>query len=336
MFCTNCGHKLYDDAVFCSYCGIKLHKEENEAAVSVSAPMIKPESQVGPADNENRQVATVEALPDKASEEGVVPVNILVQPVPDSIETKEEEKDTVKIEDNDVRQNIPYENQQYLQQEPEPVAEVKENKKKNIFAFSVLSVLFAVLTIAASVFEMLDVSSELSDVARLIEISITSVILIVFAFLNYRTVSVLKSIALVITMAADIIFIGYSSIEYCVESLIGSMTIERLSSRHGVEEWIVAAFFISMLVWFGMMYIFFIIDAIRGFMGTRGIKTLTLFFGFAAGMAAAANIVFRAVIEDGVTLYYDIIPMNIGYVFLILAICFGIIGKRRLKKQGQD
>lgn len=54
MFCTNCGHKLYDDAVFCSYCGIKLHKEENESAVSVSAPMIKPESQVGPADNENR------------------------------------------------------------------------------------------------------------------------------------------------------------------------------------------------------------------------------------------------------------------------------------------
>ena len=214
MFCTNCGHKLYDDAVFCSYCGIKLHKEENEAAVSVSAPMIKPESQVGPADNENRQVATVEALPNKAAEEGVVPVNILVQPVPDSIETKEEEKNTAKIEDNDSGQNIPYENQQYLQQEPEPVAEVKENKKKNIFAFSILSVLFAVFTIAASVFEMLDASSELSDVARLIEISITSVILIVFAFLNYRTVSVLKSIALVITMAADIIFIGYSSIEY--------------------------------------------------------------------------------------------------------------------------
>lgn len=334
MFCTNCGRKLNDDAIFCSYCGIKLHKEENESPVLETAPMIQPDSSIDSIDNENHQVASVSRLPDNVSDEGVIPVNIMVQPVPDAIETKEEQKKTEEIEDKNSRQYVPYEEQQYLQQEQQPIAEIKE--KKNIMGFSVLSVIFAVLTIAASVFEMLDDVSELSDVARLIEVSITSIILIVYAFLNYKTVSVLKGIAIVITMAADIIFVGYSSIEYCIESLTGSMTLERLSIRHDTEEWIIAAFFISMLVWFGAMYIFFIIDAIRGFMGTRKIKTLTLFFGFVSAAALITNIVFRAIIEDNITLYYDIVPMNLGYVFLILAMCFGIIGKRRLKKHEQD
>ena len=330
MFCTRCGSKVSDDdAIFCAYCGYKLHREENEA----TTPIIKPESKICTMDNENKEVASVMEQMEKVPEKEVVPVNIMVQPVPDTMAANEISKQTEGIEGNGSTTYMPYENQQYVEMEQ---SSEDVNEKKNIIAFSVLSVIFALFTIAASVFEMLDARSEMQDIARLIEISITAIILIVYAFLNNRTVSVLKGIAVVIAMAADIIFVGFSSIQYSIESLTSSFTVHRLSIGNGKEEWIIAAFFISMLVWFGAMYIFFIIDAIRSFIGTRNIKTFTLFFGFVAAVAIVANIIFRAIIEDSVTLYLEIVPMNLGYVFLILTMCFGFMEKKKLKNKEHD
>ena len=335
MFCSKCGSKVYDDSIYCSYCGFKLHREDEEAQ-TLRQPAIKPESQVSPADNEKKEVAPVMEPLRKTSEQEVVPVNIMVQPVPDTIEKKEAPTQPKSVESNEGQQFLQYDEGggQYLLDE-QPADDEAEKGQKNIMAFSVISAIFAVLTIVASVFEMLDNVFEISEIARLIEVSITAVILIVFAFLNNRTASVLKGIAVFITMVADIVFVGWSSIMYCVESLTDN-TIERLSMGFGKEEWAIAVFFISMLVWLGAMYIFFIIDSVRSFAGTGDMKILALFFGFAAAAALVVNIVFRALIEDGVTLYYDIVPMNAGYVFLILAVFFGIIGKKKLKKQEQE
>lgn len=330
MFCTNCGNKVNDDAVFCTNCGFKLHREETP--ILEANPIVKPDSQIKTIDNENQTVAPVPKLPEQPAEEEVVPVNIMVQPVPDTTPVNEIPKQTDGIEGNSSTSYIPYENQQYVQmQMQQPGAIVKE--KKNIIVFSVLSVIFALLTIAASVFEMLDDVSEIQDIARLIEVSITSIILIVYAFSNNRTVFVLKGIAVSIAMIADIVFVGFSSVKYSIESVTSDADITLISIVSGQDKWIVAAYFISMLAWFGAMYIFFIIDAIRGFVGTRKVKTFTLFFGFVSVAAIVANIVFRAIIEDSVTLYYDVVPMNLGYVFLILTMCFGIIGKKRLKNK---
>lgn len=328
MFCTNCGNKVNDDAVFCTNCGFKLYKEEKEAQIPEASPVIRPNFQVGGNDNTAKEVANQAKLPSQKEEEEVVPVNIMVQPVPDTMPVNEIPKKTDEINGSSTAY-VPYGNQQYVQMQ-NFAQEVKV--RKNIIAFSVLSVIFSLLTIAASVFEMLDDVSEIQDIARLIEVCITSIILIIYAFSNNRTVSVLKGIAVAVTMAADIIFVGYSSVKYCINSLTGNNAIRVLSLASGEKEWVITAFFISMLAWFGEMYIFFIIEAIRGFAGARGAKTITLFFGFVAAAALIANIVFRSIIE-GMTLYYDVVPMNLGYVFLILTMCFGIIGKKRLKKQ---
>lgn len=330
MFCTNCGNRVNDDAVFCTNCGFKLHREET--AIQEASPIIKPDSQLKTIDNENKEPAPAVKLPEQPKEEEVVPVNIMVQPVPDVMPVNEITKQTDGIEGNGSTSFIPSDNQQYVQmQMQQPAAVVKE--KKNIVAFSVLSVIFALLTLAASVFEMLDDVSKIQDIVRLIEVSITAIILIVYAFSNNRTVSVLKGIAVAVAMVADIIFVGFSSIKYSIETLTSDTALKILSIGSGKDEWIITAFFISMLVWFGAMYIFFVIDAIRGFAGTRKVKTFTLFFGFAAVAAIAANIVFRAIIEDSVALYYDVVPMNLGYVFFVLTMCFGIIGKKRLKNK---
>lgn len=329
MFCTNCGNQVDENAVFCTNCGFKLYKEE-VTQIPEAEPVIRPESQVSTFNNENQSVANVTQQPVKSPDEEVVPVNIMVQPVPDTTAEREIPKQTAAINGGNGASFVPYNNPQYVQMQ-QPVSAIKE--KKNIIAFSILSVLFALLTIAASVFEMLDDVSEIQDVVRLIELSITSIILIVYAFTNDRTVSVLKGIAVAIAMVADAVFIGASSIKYSIESITNDNTITLLSKGSGKDEWVIMAFFISMLVWFGAMYIFFIIDAIRGFTGTRRIKTFVLFFGFIAVIGVIANIIFRAIIEDGIVLYSDIVPMNIIYVFFILTMCFGIIGKKNLKKQ---
>lgn len=327
MFCTNCGNQVDESAVFCTNCGFKLYKEE-VTQIPEAEPVIRPESQVRTYNGEEQQVSNVMKEPVKSSEEEVVPVNIMVQPVPDTAAEKEIPKQTGAINGGNDTPFFPYNNPQYIQMQ-QPAA-IKE--KKNIISFSILSVIFALLTIAASVFEMLDDVSEIQDVARLIELSITSVILIIYVFANDRTVSVLKGIAVAIAMVADAVFIGDSSIKYSIESLTDEKTITLLSKASGNGEWVVMAFFISMLVWFGAMYIFFLIDAIRGFVGTRKIKTFVLFFGFIAVIGVIFNMIFRAIIEDGIVLYSDIVPMNIGYVFFVLTMCFGIIGKKNLKK----
>lgn len=328
MFCSNCGSKVYDDSIYCSYCGFKLHREDNETHVQETGAVIRPESQIITTDNANKEAAPVTEPPTMTGGEQVVPVNIMVQPVPDTMPANEIPKQTEGIEGGNGTFFMPDEEQQ---QQIETTQE-----KKNIFAFSVISAVFAVLTIAASVFEMLDNVFVIEDTLRLIEISITAIILIAYAFTNYRTISVLKGIAVIIALVADIIFVGYSSIEYGIESLLSNNMIERLSARYVIEEWVVAAFFISLLLWFVIMYIFFIVDAIRGFMGTRKLKAVTLLLGFMAASAVVANIVFRSIIEGDVTLYYDIVPMNSVYAFLILSMCFGIIGKKKLKTEEQE
>lgn len=324
MFCTNCGSKVNDDAVFCINCGFKLYRQEQEVS-----PIASQNSQISSTSAEIKNVAPIMEQPVKSVEEEVVPVNIMVQPVPDTMGVNEIPKQTEGIGDGQSPRFMSYENQQYVQMQQ---AETVVFEKKNIIAFSILSVIFSLLTIAASVFEMIDDVSKVQDIARIIEIYITAIILIIYAFANNRTVSVLKGIAVTIAMVADIIFVGFSSIKYSIESLTSDSIIKGLSLVSNKDEWIIYAYFISMLTWLGAMYIFFIIDAIRGFIGTRRIKTFTLFFGFVAVAGIVSNIIFKAVIENRVALYSDIVPVNLSYVFLVLAMCFGITGKKKLKK----
>lgn len=309
MFCTNCGTKLNDDALFCTNCGARVND------VPEAVPVTRPAAEPVKYEDKNEQVAVMMQSPAAVTSKEVVPLNISIQPVPNTVNAQQLTNDKPQYT------NIPY-------SEPDTLPQVQK-QKKTIIPLAVLSLIFALLTIGAAIAEMLDDASGVQDIARLIEMMISVVVIIIYAFSNNRTVSVLKGIALSILLISDIIFVGYSSIKYAIDSFGSDITI--LAILKDVNEETVTAYFISILVWCGSMYIFFIIDAIRSFAGARGAKTITLFFGYIAILGIIVQMVLKMIIDGELSLILGFVPVNLIYIFLILTIAFGISAKKKIK-----
>lgn len=280
MFCTNCGNKVNDEALFCIHCGTKIKRQEDVKSAEQVQPLINMQQNTQPVINMQQNT----------------------QPLIN------------------------------MQQNTQPVKEVlpeKLQERTRIIPLTIISILFSILAIAAAVSEMIDGSGEISDIAKLIIISVTSAVLIVSAVSDSRFISVLKGNMLTIFLIADIVFVGFSSVKYAIETM--GTDASKLAKSFDVSEGLIMAYLVSVIVWIVGMYIFFIIDMIRAYIGTGKIKILTLFFGCVAALGVIMQMILMAVVQGSITVYFGFIPINTVYACMILGAVFGVASKKTKK-----
>ena len=323
MYCTNCGGKVNDDALFCTNCGTKIKRVSvtetmTEKEIKTNIPVKNQIPEAVPVERPVQEVDFIREDVVKEEKEEVIPVSISIQPVPPA-------PMDIGISENINNNRFQYNNSGNIEAY-EPVKE-----RNIIIPLAVFSIIFSILTIGAAVIEMLDGSSGMSDVAYLIEVSIAAVIILVFAVTDIRTVSFLKGIALLIFMVSDIIFVSFSSVKYSIETLNNGTGI--IAEYFNVSEGLVMAYMVTVIVWFASMYIFIAADAIRAFIGTKKAKIVTLFFGYIGLLAVIMQIIFKLIIEGKVEMYLGFLPVNFTYIFFLLAVMLGISSKKKTAKK---
>ncbi len=315
MYCTKCGNKLLDEALFCTNCGAKIQRTAvtqtmTEREVQTAIPVGNEMPKEVPAERPDMEVANQNQSIVVAQKEEVVPVNISIQQMPAGM-------------DNAIGQNQRMQVNYNMAGNIEGMPAIKE--KNTIKPLAILSIIFSVFAIVSAVIEMIDVTSDMKDISRLLIISMASIMVILYAVMNNKTVSCVKGNALIFVFIADVIFVGFRSIKYAVENLDN---VSRIARSFDVSEGLISTYLVTIIVWFMSMYIFLITDSIRAIVGTVKVKIITLFFGYIAVLAVIMQMIFKLIIEDEIVLLCGFLPVNITYVIFLLAVMFGISSKK--------
>lgn len=323
MYCIICGSKVNDDAVFCTKCGNKIQRQNGEPQVQMvkktvtATPVLNKIPEAVPVVRPVQEITNVGGQLAAKNKEEVVPVNISIEPVT-----------MPRMDIPQIDKIAP--NQGYMTDNTAGAIGETKKTKTTILPFVILSLIFAALTVFAGACEIINVSSGVKDVALIIEIFILVIICVVYLFNNNKVVGTLKAIGLLFFIISDLVFVGFDSIKYGIDGITSNASII-IADLNNVSVSVVKAYFISILVWYGFLYLFCIVDGIRAVLYTRKAKLIAALPGIISIAGVVVSIVTRALIE-GQVLTYFLVPVNSVYIFLILTIVFGIMSKKKIGK----